>query len=121
MDEGSLMAKATRKRMLSVTIENMQANCWFKDQKMNFIVENTEENKLFMACVDTDHMPSDLWFVDSGCSNHMTSTKSLFKTSDETQKIKVQLGNKREMQVKGKGTHECAVPHQEYEEKDHHI
>ena len=72
---------------------------------MNFAVENEEEeNKLFMACIDTNPKPSDLWFVDSGCSNHMTGTKSLFQELDETQKIKVQLGNKKEMQVKEKGT-----------------
>ncbi|XP_023522604.1 uncharacterized protein LOC111786601, partial [Cucurbita pepo subsp. pepo] len=39
----------------------------------------------------------------SGCSNHMTGTKSLFKELDETQKIKVQLGNTKKMQVEGKG------------------
>ncbi|KAL4291772.1 hypothetical protein GQ457_14G025100 [Hibiscus cannabinus] len=71
---------------------------------MNFAMENEEENKLFMACIDTNHKPSDLWFVDSGCSNHMTGTKSLFQELDETQKIQVQLGNKMEMQVEGKGT-----------------
>lgn len=71
---------------------------------MNFAAENEEENNLFMACIDTDYKPSDLWFVDSGCSNHMTGTKSLFQELDETQRIKVQLGNKKEMQVAGKGT-----------------
>ena len=55
-----------------------------------------------MACMDTNPKKCDLWFVDSGCSNHMTGTKSLFKELDETQKIKVQLGNTKEMQVEGK-------------------
>jgi len=41
---------------------------------------------------------------DSGCSNHMTCIKSLFKELDETQKIKVQLGNRKEIQVEGKDT-----------------
>lgn len=39
----------------------------------------------------------------SGCPNHMTGTKSLFKVLDESQKINVQLENKRDMQVEGKG------------------
>ncbi|GMP92784.1 hypothetical protein CsSME_00042867 [Camellia sinensis var. sinensis] len=34
-------------------------------------------------------MSSDVWFVDSGCLNHMTGMKSLFKELDETQKLKV--------------------------------
>ena len=82
---------------------HMKADCWYKDEKMNFAVENEQDNKLFMACINTNHKPSDLWFVDSGCSNHMTGTKSLFQELDETQKIKVQLGNNQEMQVEGKG------------------
>ncbi|KAH0636126.1 hypothetical protein KY290_038318 [Solanum tuberosum] len=57
-----------------------------------------------MACIDTDHKPSDVWFVNSGCSNHMTSNKSLFQELDEKQNKKVQLGNAKEMQVEGKGT-----------------
>ena len=53
---------------------------------MNFAAENEEEEKLFMACMDTNPKKGDLWFVDSGCSNHMRDTKSLFKELDETQK-----------------------------------
>ncbi|KAK3001640.1 hypothetical protein RJ639_021269 [Escallonia herrerae] len=48
----------------------------------------------------------DLWDLveqDSGCSNHMTGMKSLFKELDETQKLKVKLGNGKEMQIEGKG------------------
>ncbi|KAK3034205.1 hypothetical protein RJ639_032785 [Escallonia herrerae] len=41
---------------------------------------------------------------DSGCSNHMTGVKSLFKELDEKKKLKVQLGNGKEMQIEGKGT-----------------
>ncbi|KAF3651721.1 putative chaperonin 60 subunit beta 4, chloroplastic-like [Capsicum annuum] len=67
---------------------HIRADCWYKDQKINFAAgENEEENYLF-ACVDTDHKPSDLWFVDSGCSNHMTGTKSMFQEFDEKQRKK---------------------------------
>ncbi|KAH0661062.1 hypothetical protein KY290_029883 [Solanum tuberosum] len=83
---------------------HIKADCWFKDQKMNFAAEeNEEENYLFMACIDANHKPSDIWFVDSGCSNHMTGAKSMFRDLDEKQKKKVQLGNTKEMQVEGKG------------------
>ncbi|KAL4353579.1 hypothetical protein GQ457_06G019510 [Hibiscus cannabinus] len=92
---------------------HIKADCWYKDQNVNLAAENDEENKLFMACTDANHMPSDLWFVDSGCSNHMTGIKSLFKELDESQKMKVQLGNKREMQVEGKGTVEFFTSHGE--------
>lgn len=83
---------------------HIKADCWYRDQKINFAAEeNEEENYLFMACNDTDHKPSDLWFADSGCSNHMTGAKSMFQELDEKQKKKVQLGNTKEMQVEGKG------------------
>ena len=67
---------------------------------MNFAAENEEEEKLFMACMDTNPEKGDLWFIDSGCSNHMTGTKSLFQELDETQRIKVQLGNKMQVEEK---------------------
>lgn len=72
---------------------HIKADCWYKDQPVNYAAENGEESsKLFMAHFDTNKKSSDVWFVDSGCSNHMTGMKSLFKELDETQKLKVQLG-----------------------------
>jgi len=92
---------------------HIRADCWYRDQKINFAAgENEEENYLFMACVDTDHKPSDLWFVDSGCSNHMTGAKFLFKELDEKQKKTVQLGNTKEMRVEGKGTVSIDTSHE---------
>ncbi|KAA8524804.1 hypothetical protein F0562_011227 [Nyssa sinensis] len=84
---------------------HIKVDCWYKDQQVNYAAENGEESsKLFMTHFDPNNKSSDVWFVDSGCSNHMTGMKSLFKELDETQKLKVQLGNAKEMQVEGKGT-----------------
>jgi len=41
----------------------------------------------------------------------MIGTNSLFKKLDETQKIILQLGNKRDMQVEGKGTMDFSTTH----------
>ena len=71
-----------------------------------------------MACMDTNPKKCDLWFVDSGCLNHMTDTKSLFKELDETQKIKVQLGNTKEMQVEGKGPVKVETSHGKIKQLD---
>ncbi|XP_037494804.1 uncharacterized protein LOC119370542 [Jatropha curcas] len=92
---------------------HIKADCWYKDQKMNLAAENEEEEeeRLFMACIDTNPKLSDLWFVDSGCSNHMIGTKSLFQELNETQRIKVQLGNAKDMQVEGKGTVKVETSH----------
>lgn len=46
----------------------------------------------------------NIWFLDSGCSNHMTSKKSLFKSLNENHKINVRFGDDKLMQVSGKGT-----------------
>ena len=59
-----------------------------------------------------DHSPIDkscdgVWFVDSGCSNHMSRTKSLFKELDESQKSEIRLGDNKKIQVAGKGRDYC--------------
>ena len=72
---------------------------------MNFAAENKEEEeKLSMTCIGINPKKGDLWFVDSRCSNHMTGTKSLFQELDKMQRIKVQLGNTKEIQVEEEGT-----------------
>ncbi|XP_075499941.1 uncharacterized protein LOC142538514 [Primulina tabacum] len=81
-----------------------RAYCPNKDQQVNYAAENEKESKLFMVHSNTDNNSSGVWFVDSGCSNHMTDTKSMFKELDETQKVKVQLGNGKDVQVEWKGT-----------------
>ena len=62
------------------------------------------DNKLFMAVADVVDVPNDVWFVDSGCSNHMCSNKEMFKELDESRKIQVRLGDDKSIQVEGKGT-----------------
>lgn len=43
-------------------------------------------------------------FLDSGCSNHMAGTKSMFKEIDESNKSEVCLGDEKTLRVEGKGT-----------------
>ena len=38
-----------------------------------------------------------IWYLDSGCSNHMTGVKLLFKELDETIKAKVTLGDDKQV------------------------
>ncbi|KAJ0017860.1 hypothetical protein Pint_11870 [Pistacia integerrima] len=47
---------------------------------------------------------NNIWFLDRGCSNHITRIKSLFTELNESYKIKVRLGDDKLMQVEGKGT-----------------
>lgn len=44
-----------------------------------------------------------VWFLDSGCSNHMSGDRSLFSTLDKSFSHSVKLGNNKRMEVVGKG------------------
>ncbi|XP_057453516.1 uncharacterized protein LOC130745348 [Lotus japonicus] len=48
-------------------------------------MEQQEDEKLFAAtCFATSNSSSDLWLIDSACSNHMTPDETLFKELDKT-------------------------------------
>ena len=90
-----------------------EAECWSKqrnEQRQANFTENVDgdnnENKLFVAHSSTSKAQqcNSEWFLDSGCSNHMSGSKELFKNLDESQKSVVRLGDDKLTQVKGKGT-----------------
>ena len=45
----------------------------------------------------------DLWFLDSGCSNHMIGNIAMFSMLDENVKSQVTLGTDSKVSVMGKG------------------
>ena len=45
----------------------------------------------------------DVWFLDSGCRNHMCANKEWFSDFDEEFQQSVKLGNNFKMAVLGKG------------------
>ena len=66
--------------------------------------QTLEEEQLFVAsCFATNTTPES-WLIDSGCTNHMTYDRELFKDLDETTISKVRIGNGALIEVKGKGT-----------------
>ncbi|KAG6382598.1 hypothetical protein SASPL_157729 [Salvia splendens] len=75
------------------------------DQKPNFTEKVEEENNLFMAHSNVYGDANErMWFVDSGCSNQMTGSRSLFKDLDEKQKGEVRLGDDKQVSIEGRGT-----------------
>jgi len=54
------------------------------------------------SCFLTSNNSSDSWLIDSGCTNHMTNNKELFKKLDRTAISKVKIGNDDYIAVKGK-------------------
>ena len=45
-----------------------------------------------------------IWFIDSGCTSHMSRDEKLFNQLDKTVKTKVKLGNGDVVEAKGKGS-----------------
>ncbi|KAK3005582.1 hypothetical protein RJ639_017267 [Escallonia herrerae] len=78
-----------------------------KDPRALVIIQQAVHDSVFSRIAATT-TSKQAWsilrkeFQDSRCSNHMTGMNSLFKELDETQKLKVQLGNGKEMQIEEK-------------------
>lgn len=91
-------------------IGHVQADCYKKkreEQQINVVEEKGNEKNtetmLFMTKTDEKSDVSQVWFLDSGCSNHMSGYKHLFEELDESYKKPVRLGNDKEIQVEGIG------------------
>lgn len=57
-----------------------------------------------MVYVDTNKISQEnMWFLDSGCSNHMWGKKEYLSDFDDIFRYSVKLGNNTSMAVLGKG------------------
>jgi hypothetical protein len=100
--------------MMAYTEDNGAVASFVEEEEMQLITY-TENNgavaeMLLMAYTET--IPAEkgaLWYLDSGCSNHMTGNKSLFCVLDEVFREKVKLGNDSSMSVMGKGSIQMLV------------
>ena len=68
------------------------------------IADHEEEDKLFVATCFSGIGSSESWLIDSGCTNHMTYDKDLFRELGSTNTSKVRIGNGEYITVEGKGT-----------------
>ncbi|KAI5312593.1 hypothetical protein L3X38_041766 [Prunus dulcis] len=59
---------------------------------------------MFYACHSASLQDKSVWFVDSACSNHMTSQESVLINIDRTVTCKVKMGTGDLVQATGKGT-----------------
>ena len=95
----------------------MVKDCRFKNtQKVKFVAESEGDSSLFYACQSNEKdeacytssgCKSDeetKWFLDSGCTNHMTANEAIFQKVEATPNSKVRLGNGALVEVKGKGS-----------------
>ncbi|XP_050916077.1 uncharacterized protein LOC127131187 [Lathyrus oleraceus] len=61
------------------------------------------DDMVVMDIVADDHVESNIWFLDPGCSNHMTGRKVWLVDFDESKKSKVKLADNSLLQAKGTG------------------
>ncbi|KAI5414090.1 hypothetical protein KIW84_058291 [Lathyrus oleraceus] len=74
------------------------------EKRANYVEFNEEEEMLMMAQVDSHrNKKKRVWFLDPGCSNHMSKNKEWFIQLHESFKYSIKLGNKSKLEVMGKG------------------
>lgn len=72
------------------------------EKTVNYV--ELDEDVLLMAQVDLAKTEDEhVWYLDSGCSNHMCGTKEWFIDFDSSFRQHVKLGDDRRMPVEGKG------------------
>lgn len=83
---------------------HFQYECPNSDENANYAEYDDEEEMLLMAIEEEKGVPKEkVWFLDSGCSNHMCGNKEWFFKLDEDFRESVKLGNNSKMLVMGKG------------------
>jgi hypothetical protein len=70
----------------------------------NIVLEETRNKKLIISSLMAHTKENEAWYIDSGCSTHMTSQEELFTRIDGNYYDKVILGDDSVLEVKGKST-----------------
>lgn len=74
-----------------------------RGEKANFADKQEEVVSLLMACHAKEEIQQNLWYLDTGCSNHMCGNKSAFSELDESFRNIVKFGDNSSVSVMGKG------------------
>ncbi|KAJ0599629.1 putative RNA-directed DNA polymerase [Helianthus annuus] len=85
--------------------------CQQKDERErsdNVLIHKEEEmdeqdDTMFMIFNMEETVKSDCWYLDSGCSNHMTGNRECFTHLDESLKKEVRTGDDKRLEVLGSG------------------
>nr|GEV17080.1 putative RNA-directed DNA polymerase [Tanacetum cinerariifolium] len=74
-----------------------------ENEEVMLMADVSEEEDLVFMAQEQDKTKGLLWFLDSGCSNHMCGSKERFIDLDQSFSNTVKLGNNTRMNVEGKG------------------
>nr|GEZ46261.1 hypothetical protein [Tanacetum cinerariifolium] len=97
---GCGQGKRTRSRKIEANYADFDEN-----EKIMLMAEiNMEESESVFMANTSGESKGLMWFLDSGCSNHMCGDKDRFIDLDSRFSNSVKLGNNTRMMVSGKGS-----------------
>jgi hypothetical protein len=84
---------------------HIERYCRLKEKQANFVEEKEKDEieSLFLACYSAKECAPDDWYIDSGCSNHMTPNLEAFISLDKSVTSKVKMGDGTICSAHGKG------------------
>ena len=74
-----------------------------KEEKSNFTKEKEKETLLMAFHVKENEHEPDIWYLDTGCSNHMCGSKPFFSHLNEDFCTTMSFGDHSTVNVMGKG------------------
>ncbi|GKU89839.1 hypothetical protein SLEP1_g3924 [Rubroshorea leprosula] len=100
------MAIANKMRIHGENLEDVAiVEKILRGESSNFAKHNekNDESFLFMACHPKEVSKKNVWYMDTGCNNHMCKDKSAFSDLDESCQDKVKFGDNSTIAIKGRG------------------
>ena len=88
------------------------SECWHgkgkqtknSEEKANVAQDEVSDEDLVLLVATSDGTPhSEAWYLDIGCSNHMTDHKEWLSDFDASRRLKIRLANSRTLAAEGKG------------------
>ncbi|XP_050914627.1 uncharacterized protein LOC127129501 [Lathyrus oleraceus] len=99
----TVKSRVTWQRIVGILKTRDQQKSTRKELILHGKIHMIYEDMIVMVAVAGDHVESKIWFLDSGCSNHMTSQKVWLEDFDSSKKSKVKLADNSSFQVEGTG------------------
>ncbi|GAA0147365.1 hypothetical protein LIER_07085 [Lithospermum erythrorhizon] len=95
--------KATVEFFKCHNLGHFQCECPRWNKEAHYAELEDEDDFLLMAKIEEEESKKCVWYIDSGCSNHMCKDESMFTSLDKIFFHSVKLGNNDKLQVTGRG------------------